>query len=90
MGIVQKIDIPNILGTPGRETKSIPLFEYNYPKSMKILIATEKPFAAAAVKAMEEIITGAGIEVVKLEKYTEKQQLLNAVADVEGMIIRSD
>ena len=31
MGIVQKIDIPNILGTPGRETKSIPLFEYNYP-----------------------------------------------------------
>ncbi|MBR3028914.1 MAG: 3-phosphoglycerate dehydrogenase [Bacteroidales bacterium] len=57
---------------------------------MKILIATEKPFAAAAVKAMEEIITGAGIEVVKLEKYTEKQQLLNAVADVEGMIIRSD
>jgi D-3-phosphoglycerate dehydrogenase len=39
---------------------------------------------------MEEIITGAGIEVVKLEKYTEKQQLLNAVADVEGMIIRSD
>ncbi|MBP5501065.1 MAG: 3-phosphoglycerate dehydrogenase, partial [Bacteroidales bacterium] len=57
---------------------------------MKILIATEKPFAAAAVKAMEEIITGANIEVVKLEKYTEKQQLLNAVADVEGMIIRSD
>ncbi|MBR3540409.1 MAG: 3-phosphoglycerate dehydrogenase [Bacteroidales bacterium] len=57
---------------------------------MKILIATEKPFAAAAVKAMEEIITGAGIEVVKLEKYNEKQQLLNAVADVEGMIIRSD
>ena len=90
MGIVQKIDIPNILGTPGRETKSIPLYEYNYPKSMKILIATEKPFAAAAVKAMEEIITAAGIEVVKLEKYTEKQQLLNAVADVEGMIIRSD
>ena len=90
MGIVQKIDIPNILGTPGRDPKSIPVFEYNYPKSMKILIATEKPFAAAAVKAMEEIITGAGIEVVKLEKYTEKQQLLNAVADVDGMIIRSD
>ena len=57
---------------------------------MKVLIATEKPFAAAAVKAMEEIITGAGIEVVKLEKYTEKQQLLDAVADVDGIIIRSD
>ncbi len=90
MGIIQKVVIPNLIGTPGRDPKSIPVFEYNYPKSMKILIATEKPFAAAAVKAMEEIITGAGIEVVKLEKYTEKQQLLNAVADVEGMIIRSD
>ncbi|MDD6787676.1 MAG: NAD(P)-dependent oxidoreductase [Bacteroidales bacterium] len=57
---------------------------------MKILIATEKPFAAAAVKAMEEIITAAGIEVVKLEKYTEKKQLLEAVAAVDGIIIRSD
>ncbi|MEE1080770.1 MAG: NAD(P)-dependent oxidoreductase [Bacteroidales bacterium] len=57
---------------------------------MKILIATEKPFAAAAVKAMEEIITAAGIEVVKLEKYTEKKQLLEAVAEVDGIIIRSD
>lgn len=57
---------------------------------MKILIATEKPFAAAAVKGMEEIITGAGLEVVKLEKYTEKAQLLEAVKDVDGIIIRSD
>lgn len=57
---------------------------------MKVLIATEKPFAAAAVKAIEEIITAAGIEVVKLEKYTEKKQLLEAVADVDGIIIRSD
>ncbi|MBO7379752.1 MAG: 3-phosphoglycerate dehydrogenase [Bacteroidales bacterium] len=57
---------------------------------MKVLIATEKPYAAAAVKAIEEIITAAGIEVVKLEKYTEKKQLLEAVADVDGIIIRSD
>ena len=57
---------------------------------MKVLIATEKPFAAAAVKAMEETITAAGIEVVKLEKYTEKKQLLEAVAEVDGIIIRSD
>ena len=57
---------------------------------MKVLVATEKPFAAAAVKAMEEIITAAGIEVVKLEKYTEKKQLLEAVAAVDGIIIRSD
>ncbi len=90
MGIVQKIDIPSLIGTPGRDQKSLPLFEYNYPKTMKILIATEKPFAAAAVKAMEGIICGADIQPVKLEKYTEKQQLLDAVADVDGMIIRSD
>ena len=57
---------------------------------MKILIATEKPFAAAAVAAMEQIITAAGIEVVKLEKYTEKKQLLDAVVDADGIIIRSD
>ena len=57
---------------------------------MKVLIATEKPFAAAAVKAMEEVLTAGGIEVVKLEKYTEKKQLLEAVANVDGIIIRSD
>lgn len=57
---------------------------------MKVLIATEKPFAAAAVKAMEQILTEAGIEVAKLEKYTEKKQLLEAVADANGLIIRSD
>ena len=57
---------------------------------MKVLIATEKPFAAAAVKAMEEVLTAGGIEVAKLEKYTEKKQLLDAVATVDGIIIRSD
>ena len=57
---------------------------------MKVLIATEKPFAAAAVKAMEEVLTAGGIEVAKLEKYTEKKQLLEAVADADGIIIRSD
>ena len=57
---------------------------------MKVLIATEKPFAAAAVKSMEEVLTAGGIEVVKLEKYTEKKQLLEAVANVDGIIIRSD
>lgn len=56
----------------------------------KVLIATEKPFAAAAVKGIEEILTQAGYEVVKLEKYTEKKQLLDAAGDVEAIIIRSD
>lgn len=57
---------------------------------MKVLIATEKPFAAAAVKSIKEELEGAKHEVVLLEKYTEKSQLLAAVADADAMIIRSD
>ena len=57
---------------------------------MKILVATEKPFAAAAIQGIREIIEGAGYELALLEKYTEKQQLLDAVADADGLIIRSD
>lgn len=56
----------------------------------KILIATEKPFAAAAVNGIREVIESSGMEMVLLEKYTEKAELLKAVADVEGLIIRSD
>ncbi len=57
---------------------------------MKVLVATEKPFAAAAVNGIKAEIEGAGHQLVLLEKYTEKQQLLDAVADVEAMIVRSD
>ncbi len=57
---------------------------------MKVLIATEKPFAAAAVEGIRKEIEGTGHELVLLEKYTEKAQLLSAVADVDAMIIRSD
>ncbi len=56
----------------------------------KVLIATEKPFAAPAVAGIKEIIEGAGFECALLEKYTEKAQLLAAVADVDAIIIRSD
>ena len=56
----------------------------------KVLIATEKPFAAAAVAGIKEILEGAGFELALLEKYTEKAQLLEAVADVDAIIIRSD
>ena len=56
----------------------------------KVLIATEKPFAAAAVAGIKEVIEGAGNELLLLEKYTEKAQLLEAIADVEAVIIRSD
>ena len=57
---------------------------------MKILIATEKPFAPAAVKNITSELEGAGHEVLLLEKYTNKAQLLEAVKDVDAMIVRSD
>ena len=56
---------------------------------MKVLVATEKPFAAA-VDGIRKRNRGAGNELVLLEKYTEKAQLLEAVKDVDAMIIRSD
>lgn len=57
---------------------------------MKVLIATEKPFAAAAVEGIRKEIEGAGHELALLEKYTEIAQLLDAVKDVDALIIRSD
>ena len=57
---------------------------------MKVLVATEKPFAAAAVEGILVFLTEAGYELVLLEKYTEKKQLLDAVADVDALIVRSD
>ncbi|MFP3765239.1 NAD(P)-dependent oxidoreductase [Prevotella intermedia] len=57
---------------------------------MKVLIATEKPFAAAAVKGIRKEVEGAGHELALLEKYTETAQLLDAVKDADALIIRSD
>ncbi len=56
----------------------------------KILVATEKPFAQVAVDGIRKAAEDGGMEVVLLEKYTDKAQLLAAVADVDAMIIRSD
>ena len=56
----------------------------------KVLVATEKPFAAVAVKGIREVIEGAGMELALLEKYTDKAQLLEAVKDADALIIRSD
>lgn len=56
----------------------------------KVLVATEKPFAPVAVGKIREIVEGNGFELNLLEKYTEKSQLLDAVKDVEAVIIRSD
>lgn len=57
---------------------------------MKVLVATEKPFAAAAVKGIQKEVKEAGNECVLLEKYTERSQLLDAVKDADAMIVRSD
>lgn len=57
---------------------------------MKILIATEKPFAPVAVEGIKNEIEKAGFQLALLEKYTEKKQLIEAVADSNAVIIRSD
>ena len=57
---------------------------------MKILVATEKPFAAAAVAGIKAEVEAAGNELALLEKYIEKAQLLDAVKDADALIIRSD
>ncbi len=57
---------------------------------MKVLVATDKPFAKVAIDGIKNVIIEAGFELALLEKYTEKQQLLDAVGDADAIIIRSD
>ncbi|MBQ0144415.1 MAG: 3-phosphoglycerate dehydrogenase [Bacteroidales bacterium] len=57
---------------------------------MKVLVATQKPFSAAAVAGIEEIIEASGNEFAALEKYPEQSDLVAAVADADALIIRSD
>ena len=57
---------------------------------MKVLLATQKPFAAQAVEGITGILTEAGHEVVKLEKYPDQADLIKGVADIDALIIRSD
>ena len=59
-------------------------------KEMKVLVATEKPFAPVAVEGIRKEIEGAGNELVLLEKYTDVAQLLAAVKDADALIVRSD
>jgi len=56
----------------------------------KILVATEKPFAKAAVEGIKKIIEAAGYELALLENYTQKAELLQAAEDADAIIIRSD
>ncbi|MDE5720351.1 MAG: 3-phosphoglycerate dehydrogenase, partial [Paramuribaculum sp.] len=53
---------------------------------MKVLVATEKPFAAIAVEGIRKVMDEAGYELLLLEKYQSKAQLLEAVADVDALI----
>lgn len=57
---------------------------------MKVLVATDKPFAKVAIDGMHQELDGVGYELVLLEKYTEKQQFLDAVVDADALIVRSD
>lgn len=57
---------------------------------MKVLVATEKPFAAAAINSIRSIIEEAGFTLQLLEKYTAKSELLEAVHDADALIVRSD
>jgi D-3-phosphoglycerate dehydrogenase len=58
--------------------------------NMKVLIATDKPFAKAAVDGIRSIVEGAGHTLALLEKYTTQEELCTAVADADAMIVRSD
>lgn len=75
---------------PTRKKTTQAVFYTTLVKKMKVLVATEKPFAKVAVDGIREVVEGAGYELALLEKYTEKQQLLEAVADADALIIRSD
>jgi D-3-phosphoglycerate dehydrogenase len=57
---------------------------------MKVLVATEKPFAQVAVDGIRKVVEEAGHELALLEKYSSRQELLAAVADADALIIRSD
>lgn len=56
----------------------------------KVLVATDKPFAKAAVDGIRKIVEEAGFSLVLLEKYTDQADLVKAVADVDAIIVRSD
>ncbi len=73
-----------------RKTERSVTFYSLTDEKMKILVATEKPFAKAAVDGIAEIIRNAGYEMALLEKYADKAELLAAAADADAIIIRSD
>lgn len=75
---------------PKKDEKKTTVFYTTLVNTMKVLVATEKPFAKVAVNGIREVVEKAGGSLALLEKYTDKQQLLDAVADADALIIRSD
>ncbi len=57
---------------------------------MKVLVATEKPFAKIAVDGIREVVEKNGYELALLEKYTDVNDLYKAVSDADALIVRSD
>lgn len=82
--------MPTIIPFMREEKKEKVIYFTSLVKNMKVLVATEKPFAKEAVEGIRQIIEQAGYELCLLEKYTDKAQLLEAVAEVDALIIRSD
>ncbi len=80
----------HIYRIPEREVQ-LPSVEWTtLVNNMKVLVATEKPFAVVAVEGIRKAVEGAGYELALLEKYTDKSQLLEAVSDADALIVRSD
>ena len=82
--------MPTIVPYTFEEKKEKVIYYTSLLKHMKVLVATEKPFAKEAVEGIRQIVEEAGYELCLLEKYTDKAQLLEAVAEVDAMIVRSD
>ena len=82
--------MPTIVPYTYEEKKEKVVYFTSLVQHMKVLVATEKPFAKEAVEGIRQIVEEAGYELCLLEKYTDKAQLLEAVAEVDALIIRSD
>ena len=83
-------NMEHVYHIPEQKEKETFVYYTTLVKKMKVLVATEKPFAKVAVDGIKQVVEQAGYELVLLEKYTSKQQLLEAVAEVDALIIRSD
>ena len=82
--------MPTIVPYTYEEKKEKVVYFTSLVQHMKVLVATEKPFAKEAVEGIRQIVEEAGYELCLLEKYTDKGALLEAVQEVDALIVRSD